>query len=106
MIIVLGTVVVDPDRVAEALAESAAHVARSRGEPGCLAHAVHQEPTDGSRLVFVERWESAEALSAHFAVPESRAFGRFLAGVASVPPTIELFDATPLPLPLPLSRRG
>ena len=102
MVIVLGTVVVHPDRLAEALAQSASHVARSRGEPGCLAHAVHQDPDDGARLAFVERWESVAALTAHFAVPESRAFGRFLAGVASVPPTIELFDATPMPLP----RRG
>ena len=42
MILVIGSVVAQPTRIAEALALSREHVARSRLEPGCVSHAVHQ----------------------------------------------------------------
>ena len=99
MIIVLGSVVVRAGCLDEALALSREHVARSRAEPGCVAHDVHIDPDDPSRLVFVERWSSREALWVHFAVPASRAFGKALAGLASQPPAIEVFDATAVALP-------
>lgn len=99
MIIVLGSVVAQPGRFDEALALSVEHVARSRLEPGCIAHAVHRDDQDGQRLVFVERWASREALWAHFAVPASRAFGKALAGLAAEPPTIELFAASVVAVP-------
>jgi hypothetical protein len=54
MIIVLGSVVVREGRVNEALSLSQEHVARSRAEPGCIAHAVHQDAENPLRLVFIE----------------------------------------------------
>ena len=54
MILVLGSGVVQERRFAEALALSQEHVARSRAEPGCIAHAVHQDTESPWRLVFVE----------------------------------------------------
>ena len=95
MIIVLGSVVVREDRHAEALALSQAHVARSRLERGCIAHAVHQDTENPARLVFVERWADRPALLQHFKVPASKAFAKALAALAAEPPGIELFEATP-----------
>ena len=54
MIIVLGSIVARPDTYSEVLKLSQAHVARSRGEPGCVSHAVHQDAEQALRLVFVE----------------------------------------------------
>ena len=99
MIIVFGSVVAKDGCFAEALALSREHVARSRAEPGCIAHAVHPDDEHPSRLVFVERWASRAALLDHFAVPASRAFGKALAGLAAEPPDIELFESTPLEIP-------
>jgi quinol monooxygenase YgiN len=99
MIIVLGSVVAHAGRFDEALALSEEHVARSRAEPGCIAHAVHRDTENPHRLVFVERWSSREALWAHFAVPASRAFGKALAGLAVEAPTIELFEASAVDVP-------
>ncbi len=99
MILVLGSVRLRPDGFDEAFALSRAHVVRSRAEPGCVAHAVHRDDDDATRLVFVERWSDMDALSAHFGVPASRAFGKRLAALALDPPTIEIFDAAPMPLP-------
>ena len=62
MIIFLGLVVAQPGRLDEALALSQAHAARSRAEPGCIAHAVHRDTENSQRLVFVEQWADMDAL--------------------------------------------
>lgn len=98
MIVVLGHVVAKEGCYAEALALSQEHVARSRAEPGCIAHAVHQDTENPLRLVFVEQWESKAALWDHFKVPASRAFAKALAGLAAEPPGMSLLDATPMPM--------
>ena len=99
MILVLGSVVAREGHIAEALALSQAHVARSRTEPGCVARAVHQDSENPLRLVFVERWASMEALRAHFNIPASRGFAKALAGLASAPPEIALYEANPIGMP-------
>ena len=94
MIIVLGSIVARPDAYAQALRLSQAHVARSRGEPGCISHAVHQDTEHPQRLVFVEEWADQAALATHFQVPQSRAFVRALSALVSEPPRITVYDAT------------
>lgn len=81
------------------MALSQEHVARSRAEPGCVAHAVHQDAENPQRLVFVERQSSREALWEHFKVPASRAFAKALAGFATAVPSIELFEASEIAIP-------
>ena len=93
MIIVLGSVTVRPGQFQPALVLSRDHVARSRAEPGCLAHAVHLDPDNADRLVFVEEWADLPSLHAHFKVPASRAFAKALAGLAAQPPRMTLYDA-------------
>lgn len=100
MIIVLGSARVVPEHVGEALAISREHVERSRAEPGCIAHAVHVDDGDATRLVFVERWADIATLAAHFGVPASRTFGKRLAAIAAEPPEMTLYDANALPSPL------
>ena len=74
MIIVTGSIQARPDSIDQVLELSLAHVRRSRGEPGCLLHSVHRDVEQPLRLVFLEHWADAEALRAHFRVPESGAF--------------------------------
>ncbi|URW74415.1 antibiotic biosynthesis monooxygenase [Sphingomonas donggukensis] len=94
MILVTGSVVARPDTFADVLRLSLEHVHRSRTEPGCIAHAVHRDCEDDLRLVFVERWADMAALTAHFAVPASRAFGKALAGLAARAPDLQIYDAS------------
>ena len=98
MIIVLASVLLQPGRLDEALVLSRQHVARSRSELGCLAHAVHRDTEDAQRLVFVERWADRAALAAHFQVPASRAFVKALSGLASGPPQMTLYEASEVTL--------
>ena len=93
MILVLGSVIVRQGRYEEALSLSLEHVARSRKEPGCVAHAVHQDTENSLRLVFVEQWSDMAALSAHFKMPASGTFVKAIGALASAPPEIAIYDA-------------
>lgn len=95
MIIVTGSVVVRDGALQEALAVSLEHVRRSRLEPGCLSHAVHQDTENPQRLFFFEEWRDREALRAHFAMPASRDFVKSLSALCDAPPTLQIFEASP-----------
>ncbi len=98
MIIVTGSVLARPETIDEALRISLQHVSRSRLEPGCLLHCVHRDVEDDHRLMFIEHWADRHALLAHFAVPESRAFAKEVAALATAPTTIEIYEASPIRL--------
>lgn len=96
MIVVTGSVTAQEDSFDQVLKLSLEHVQRSRGEPGCISHAVHIDCENPLRLVFLEQWADRAALLAHFAVPASRDFVRALQPLAAAATTIELYDATKL----------
>src|SRR6202035_1045626 len=96
MIVVTGSVVARSDTFDQVRRLSLEHVHRSRGEPGCISHAVHVDCENALRLVFIEQWADRAALLAHFAVPASRDFVRALQSLASASSTIEIYDATRL----------
>ena len=94
MIIVTGSIQARADTVDELLRQSLEHVRRSRTEPGCLSHAVHQDVEDPLRLFFFETWADRAALTAHFAVPGSREFVKHAGRLAAGAPTIQIYDAS------------
>ena len=96
MIVVTGSVVAKAEGFDEARRLSLEHVHRSRGEPGCLSHAVHVDCENPLRLVFIEQWADKAALKAHFGVPASREFVRALQPLSAAPATLEIYDATRL----------
>jgi quinol monooxygenase YgiN len=96
MIVVTGSVTARQNSFDEVRRLSLEHVHRSRGEPGCISHAVHVDCENPLRLVFFEQWADRAALLAHFAVPASRDFVKSLQSLAAVATTIELYDATRL----------
>jgi quinol monooxygenase YgiN len=95
MIIVTGSLRARPDGLDEVLRLSLEHVHRSRTEPGCLLHSVHQDVEDPLRVVFLEHWADKAALSAHFAVPASLEFVTAAGALAAEPPTLHIYEAEP-----------
>jgi quinol monooxygenase YgiN len=93
LIIVLGSVIVEEAKVSEALEQSKMHVARSRAEPGCISHAVYQDPEVKGKLVFVEKWQDQESLAQHFQVPASGEFVKSVSEYAVEPPSMSVFMA-------------
>jgi len=98
VLIVTGSIHAQPGHIDEILGLSLEHVRRSRQEPGCLLHSVHRDAEDPLRLVFFEHWVDAEALRAHFLVPASSAFVKEVAGLATQPPEITIYDAQAISL--------
>ena len=96
MIVVTGSVTARQDSFDQVQKLSLEHVHRSRGEPGCISHAVHVDCENPLRLVFFEQWADRAALLNHFAVPASRDFVKALQMLTSAATSIELYDATRL----------
>ncbi len=97
MIIVTGSVTANRDALPEVLRLAAEHVHRSRLEPGCLLHSVHQDVENPNRVVFLEHWLDRDSLRVHFAVTESREFTKTLRSLASES-TLEIYEADRLEL--------
>lgn len=71
----------------------------TRAEPGCVDYAFAIELGDPGAVRLVERWESAEALRAHFATPHMAAFQ---AAMRKDPPAgmeLTAYEAREIPLP-------
>ena len=93
VVIVTGSVVARPDARDELIAVALEHVRRSRTEPGCISHAVHQDVENPDRVFFFEQWADRPSLDAHFQVPESGEFVRRVADLASEPPSLSIYSA-------------
>jgi len=93
VIIVTGSVRAKPSTLDDVVAISLEHVRRSRQEPGCLLHSVHQDVEDPLHVVFIEHWADRDALRAHFRVPASREFAKNLGPLAAEPPTMDIYNA-------------
>ncbi len=101
MILITGHVILTSEHRERMIALGAEHSARSRAEPGCLAHNCHvdvvpRQARDGSAyecLTFVEEWESVDAVRAHFALPAARAFVADMRALSPQPPAIRIYAA-------------
>lgn len=93
VILIIGHVILTPEHRERLIALGAEHSARSRGEPGCLAHHCHVDVENPDRLMFVEEWESVDAVRAHFALPASRAFVADMRALSPAPPVIRIYAA-------------
>lgn len=90
MIYVVATLTVKPEARAELIAAAKASIAATRKEPGNIAYDMYESVTEPTRIVFVEQWESAEALAPHGKSDHMRAFGRVAVNCMSAPPKIEV----------------
>ncbi len=72
----------------------------TRKEPGCLTYAFAVDVNDSSVVRIFERWESMEALAAHFKTAHMAAFGRAIGEIQPKSAEVKLYEvAKELPLP-------
>ena len=90
MIYVVATLTVKPEKRAELIAAAKLSIAATRKETGNISYDMHESVTDPTRMVFVEQWESAEALVPHRAADHMKAFGRVAVNCMAAPPKIEV----------------
>src|SRR6185295_6743563 len=90
VIYVVATLTVKPETRAEFIAAATACIKETRKEPGNIAYDLHESVTDPSKMVFVEQWESADALVPHRAMEHMNTFGRVAVKCFTAPPKIEV----------------
>ncbi|MEX0407769.1 putative quinol monooxygenase [Aquibium sp. LZ166] len=65
MIYVVATLTIKPGSLEALRAPAVACIAETLKEKGCIAYELHQSLADPEKLVFVEKWETREDLTAH-----------------------------------------
>ena len=66
MIIVTGTITLDPDKVDDLMAAALKAMAATREEEGNIDYVFSVDPETPGKVRILEQWESQEALDAHF----------------------------------------
>ena len=94
-VVVVGSFKAEPGKEAEALEAFKALVEPTHDEDGCILYALHQGSDDPSRLAFIERWESREALNAHLAAPHIAAILERAEELFGDSGDITVFEAVP-----------
>ncbi len=69
MIIIAGTVDVDPEQREAALAAGLPHMEATRAQKGCIDYSWSADGLVPGRIYVYERWESQQDLEAHFKGP-------------------------------------
>ncbi len=69
MIILAGTVDVDPERRDAAIAAGCPHMEATRAQSGCIDYVWSADPLVPGRIYVFERWRSQEELAAHLESP-------------------------------------
>lgn len=74
MIYVVATLALKPGAKSRLLDAARACIAETRKEDGCISYDLLASITDDDTMVFIERWESREALTAHSKQPHLAAW--------------------------------
>ena len=74
MLIVAGTIKVDPADVSRLSAAAAEMMAATHEEPGCIEYVFSISVADPGNVQIFEVWESAEDLEKHFTLPHMATF--------------------------------
>jgi len=64
----------------------------THAESGCVTFALHRDTRDENRLVFVERWASAEALDQHAATDHMSSFREAIGPLTAQPSEVYVLD--------------
>lgn len=93
MIIIMGTVRVDPARVAAARPAMAAMVQASRAEAGCKVYAYSEDLLEPGLIWVSEQWTDRAALTAHFQSPHMAVWRAAFAEIGLTDRKLSLFEA-------------
>ena len=89
MIVVIGRVKTNPEKRADLLTVATTVARASRQESGCIGYRICEDVETENEFVFVEEWESREALFSHFAAPHVAAFMRDIFDTVVEPPDVK-----------------
>jgi quinol monooxygenase YgiN len=89
VIVVVGRVQTDAGKRAELVRIGEAVAAASRLERGCISYRIYEDTERENEFVFVEEWESDDALQRHFTTSHVAAFMRAIPATIVAPPDVK-----------------
>lgn len=89
MIVVVGRVQTDADRRAELIRIGQAVARASRADAGCISYRLYEDTESANDFVFIEEWESDDALQQHFATAHVREFMRAISATIVGAPDVK-----------------
>ena len=96
MIIVIGSLTVQQEKLEKALELGQKHVSEAKKQPGCISYALHIDSEINNLLVFIERWQNIDNLEKHFQTPSSLEFAKNISELVKSTPTIEIYQSKAL----------
>jgi quinol monooxygenase YgiN len=94
MIVVAGTIHIDPSNRAAADAAFERVRAATLKEPGCIAYQAYADRADAGVIFMFEKWESPEALARHFQTPHMAEFGAAMGGFGVKGMDVKKYEVT------------
>ncbi|MCA8901206.1 MAG: antibiotic biosynthesis monooxygenase [Hyphomonas sp.] len=98
MIVIEGSVRAAPDKIAAARDIMERTIRASRAEPGCIDYAYSIDVLDPGLVRVTERWESREALAAHFRMPHMADWRAAWPDLGITDRDLRLYEAEPEPI--------
>ncbi|KCZ91825.1 hypothetical protein HJO_11927 [Hyphomonas johnsonii MHS-2] len=98
MIVIEGTVRIPPSRLEDARSAMEQMVRASRAEPGCVDYAYAVDVLDAGLIRVSERWESRDALAAHFKTAHMATWRAFFPQLGISDRSLRLYEAEPEPI--------
>jgi quinol monooxygenase YgiN len=88
MIVVVGRVRTDAEKRADLMRIAQAVVTASRQDEGCISYRFYEDTEIANDFVFIEEWESDDALQNHFATRHIAEFKRAVPAALVSPPDV------------------
>jgi quinol monooxygenase YgiN len=95
MIVIEGTVRIPPENLAAARPVMEQMIRASRAEAGCVDYAYSVDVLDPGLIRVTERWESREALAAHFKTAHMATWRAFFPQLGISDRSLRLYEASP-----------
>jgi len=92
MLIVAGTINVDPAHVARLGEAATVMMAATMQEPGCLQYVFSVSVADPGSIQIFEAWESAEDLEEHFEMPHMAVFRAAMSEVTVIDRSLHRYE--------------
>jgi quinol monooxygenase YgiN len=89
MIVTVGRVTTDATRRQELVRIGQAVARASREDEGCISYRLYEDTERENDFVFVEEWESQEALQRHFRTPHVADFMRAIPAAITGSPDVK-----------------
>lgn len=92
MLLISGTIRIDPARIAEARPAMETMVAASNAEDGCFVYAYAQDLRDPGLVHVIERWRDRDALMAHFTTAHMAEWRKVIPGLGITDRDLKLYE--------------